>query len=515
MEQREFRLKDIWTVFKRCWYLVILAAILLGVGAGAYTKYFVDEEYTSEVSYIVVLDSSEDTDEYTDMQRDLTLRTAMTPGVVDILMTRSTMKVFTDYVVNGGCDYNVGSTRMSIALRDKGNLESNFQYSLDVSVTTTDVDASKRVAEAITAKVDDVLAQKGGFFRQVHLVELESPSDAVLTAPHMTRNVILAAFLGAVAVYLIFLLVALTDATVTAAEDVARYVTKPLLSKVPNIHTSKLKKEEKYEKLNSKLLCHHSEVFAVEESYRMLRTNLMYAMHVSGTPVYGVVSAMASEGKSLNSANIATAFAQIGRKVVIVDCDLRRSTQAVLFGLEDGVHGVAEFLAGIDETPHVVDTGVDNLYLLPGGYLPPDPTGLLHSDRFDEMINTLRGQYDCVIVDLPPVKVVPDALIVAGKMTGIVVVIESGFSNGHAVRDTVNSLEGIGATVIGAVLNGTETKSRMRRRKFSKRGDGYGYKYGYSYGGKKNGYAYGYGYGKKADTAKGAKANKMDQKSDK
>ncbi len=496
MEQREIRLKDCWAIFRRYWCWGLIVAVLFGVGAGFGTKYLVDEQYTSQASYLVVLNSSHsESNEYTDaaVRQDLLLRSYLTPGVVDLLLTKGSRKTFVDHAVAGGCVYDTSSTVFDIRLRNTGNIDAEYKYSFDMSVTTTSKEASKRVVEAFSEKANDVLKGYKGIFSRISLYELEQPTEAVMTAPHMLRNVLFAAAVGCVLTYLFFFMWKISDNTVNTEEDAARYWNKPILSRIPLIHASKQESDEKYAKLDGKLLCHHSDVFAVEESYRILRTNLIYAKHVTGTPVYGVVSAYANEGKSLSSANIAIAFAQIGRKTVIVDCDLRRATQAFLFGIEEGSHGIAEYLAGIDEEPAVMETGIENLSLLPGGYLPPDPTGLLHSDLFDKMLANLRSQYDCVIVDLPPVKLVPDALIVAGKLDGIVTVVEMGHSNGHAVREAIVSLESVGATVVGSVLNGMETKTGGRHRKFSKYGDSKGdYRYGdnkYSGGRKsKNGY---------------------------
>ena len=490
MNEREIKLSDFFGVLQKCWYWMILAAFLLGAVAFIYTSNFADEEYSSTVSYVIDVTSIENNENLADLRNELTLRVAVTPGVIDVLLTRTALNTFIQHVKDNGGAINESSASLKVALRNEAKLESDLLYSIDVILKADTADSVENLAKAVTAKANEVYSTIANF-GQVELVQIQEPSRAVQTGPQVLRDTIIYTLLGAIAVYVGFFIAFLTNTTVSTEEEALACTGAPVFSSIPNIRLRKkatggkdknAEENKSIDKISSKLLCHNKDVFGLVESYRTLRTNMLYARHIEGTPVFGVVSAMPSEGKSFNSANIAISFAQIGRKTILVDCDLRRSTQAFMFGVEEGQSGLAEYLAGMGEEPAIIDTGIENLSLLCTGYNPPDPTGLLHSKRFPELIKYLREHYECVIVDLPPVNVVPDAMIVSKDLDGMLLVVEAGKSNFHAVQEAVQALNGVGSTVLGSILNGVELKFGAGYRRYRYRRRDYGYGYGYGYG---------------------------------
>ncbi len=228
--------------------------------------------------------------------------------------------------------------------------------------------------------------------------------------------------------------------------------------------------------------------FAMLEAYRLARTNLTYTASNGETPIYAMTSASANEGKSLTCANLAISFAKAGERVLIIDCDLRNPSQIIAFSAKEQ-KGVSEFLAAIDKEPTIQKTKYENLSLMVAGKIPPNPAELLGSPRMALLLETLRPQYDYIFVDLPPVNVVSDALIVSRLVSGFVFVAKSDKCDTRSLSRAMASLRQVNATVIGTILNGVEQKSGGRGL-FGKKKGGYG---GYgSYGG---GYGYGYGYG--------------------
>ena len=233
---------------------------------------------------------------------------------------------------------------------------------------------------------------------------------------------------------------------------------------------------------SSKLLSPHSS-FGVAESYRSLRTNLMYSGRNEEKPVFAVISASPNEGKSLNCANIAISFAQLGRRVLLLDCDMRNPTQGRIFNMKNR-HGVSEYLAGLYSEPLAQPTAYENLFVMAAGKIPPNPTELLSGERFAQLIAYARANYDYVFVDLPPLTIVTDALIVAPKMSGYIFVVEMGKSDVRAIHDSIDSLKSVSATVVGFVLNEMNPKTGgyyRRSYKYDYRYDGKG-RYGYRYG---------------------------------
>lgn len=219
--------------------------------------------------------------------------------------------------------------------------------------------------------------------------------------------------------------------------------------------------------------------FSVQEAYRSLRTNVMFALPGSGCKCIGVTSPTPGDGKSTSASNLAISLAQIGKKVLLVDCDMRLPTIATKFRVKS-VPGLSDFLVGqarIEEVVRTVDSC--DLHILPSGNIPPDPTGLLEAKQLETLFNALRSVYDYVIVDLPPVVTVPDAVILSKYLDGFLLAVCERQTVHRAVKEMLRQLQLADAKVIGFVLTGADT------------GGGKYYKYRY---GKKYGYGYRYRY---------------------
>lgn len=226
----------------------------------------------------------------------------------------------------------------------------------------------------------------------------------------------------------------------------------------------------KTQKVYKNKLLTPSSPFAITEAYRTLRTNLLYSGHADKTAVYAVTSAAPNEGKTLNCANIAISFAQLGKRVLIIDLDMRNPSQHKTFSLQN-VGGTSEFLAGVSEVPNVQKTLYENLHLMCAGRIPPDPSELLYSDRFKTLIEMAKQKYDVVFLDLPPAGLVSDAAIIAGQVTGYIMVFEADVSDSRVVLEAISTIETAKGNILGCVLNGVDPKHNK----------GYNSKYNYYY----------------------------------
>lgn len=222
---------------------------------------------------------------------------------------------------------------------------------------------------------------------------------------------------------------------------------------------------------------------AVAEAYRTLRTNLLFMGTDRPMHTLLVTSAAPSEGKSTVSINTAISIAASGKKVLLVEADMRRPRFAKSFSLESH-RGLSTWLvAGGAGEAHIQTSSVEGVDVLVCGPLPPNPAELLHSKRFDAILGEMKESYDTVIFDSPPVLPVSDALSLANRLDGCIVVVRAGRTTRHMVRDCKRQLAAVRAPVLGAVLNHQE---QPRRGKY---GGNYGVRYGgYGYSG-----AYGYG----------------------
>ncbi len=197
--------------------------------------------------------------------------------------------------------------------------------------------------------------------------------------------------------------------------------------------------------------------FATAEAYRMLRTNIMYTAAQDGVPIYAVTSAMPNEGKSINCSNIAIAFAHAGKRVLLIDGDMRNPTIASLFKASPK-NGLSEYLAGVIEEPCFIPSQYENLSLMVAGHKPPNPAELLGNKRISDLFEIAQKDFDYIFIDLPPVNLISDATILAHEITGCLFVVDSEHTHSGAVKRALDAIRMVGGNVIGFALNRVNPK---------------------------------------------------------
>jgi polysaccharide biosynthesis transport protein len=190
------------------------------------------------------------------------------------------------------------------------------------------------------------------------------------------------------------------------------------------------------------------------EAYRSLRTNLQFISRDGNMRVISVTSPHAGEGKTTTVANLATTLALTGKRVMALSADLRKPRLHRFFGL-DNEEGLSSVLAGHAELADVARRveGLDSLRVVTSGPVPPNPAELLSSDAMESLLTLLRSSADYVVVDTAPALIVSDAMIVAPRVDGVVVVVDADETTGGAASHTIDQLEQVGGSVIGSVLN--------------------------------------------------------------
>ena len=217
--------------------------------------------------------------------------------------------------------------------------------------------------------------------------------------------------------------------------------------------------------------------FVVKEAYSAIRTNLLFMQKGEKCPVFIVTSPTANNGKTINSINLAISFAQMGKKTLLIDADMRNPTIHRMFSIPVK-NGLSEILAGLTDNITVSKTEIENLSVLTGGKIPPNPAELISSSRMDKLLEFVKDHYDCVFIDTPPVNLVTDATVFAQKTTGYILIVKANVSDTADVKIAVSSLENIGGNILGFVLNDVTT-GRNGYYSYYKR---YGYIFKYSYG---------------------------------
>lgn len=228
-----------------------------------------------------------------------------------------------------------------------------------------------------------------------------------------------------------------------------------------------------------------SSTFAVKEAYNSIRTNLLFTQQGEKCPIFVITSPTANNGKTINSANLAINFAQMGKKTLVIDADMRNPSLHKLFSLSSR-NGLSEILAGLTDNITVTKTDIENLSVLTSGKIPPNPTELLSSPRMDKLLDFVKEHYDCVFIDTPPINIVTDATVFAQKATGYILIVKTDTTNIPELKTTVSTLQGINASILGFILNDANSEKKKYYSYYRKYSRNYSYNYKYAYGNNKN-----------------------------
>ncbi len=287
-------------------------------------------------------------------------------------------------------------------------------------------------------------------------------------SPNVSQTVMLAAAIGlGLAVAGAFLIEFLDD-TIKTPDEIARLAPLPVLASIAPIEG---------ENPGDRLIVAKQPLSTISEAFRVLRTNIQFAVVDRRLRSLSVTSAGPSEGKSVVLANLAVSVAQSGAKVVAIDADLRRPTMHKIFGVsnEDGLSTLVLHPEDKAED-YLTPTDVENLWLLTTGPLPPNPAELLGSQRMGDIIEELKGFADLLVFDTPPALVVTDAVVISTRVDGVIVVVDSGRTRRGLIKRVLDELKRVRSNTLGFVLN---------RVKLHEGGYYYQYYYYYSEDGKR------------------------------
>lgn len=306
---------------------------------------------------------------------------------------------------------------------------------------------------------------------QVQLIDVARGQGSLINSPQRSKTLVAGLFGLAVGVMLTLLLDRL-DMSIRRMSDVERLLHLPTLGAVPELTGAKPKarrlrfpsirlsdvqtnERRRWGTSRVKLLpvSKINPSSPAFESFRALRTSLIFSNAVHSLKSIVVTSAAAGDGKSTVSTNLAAAFAQQGMRVVIVDCDLRRGRLHAGFGVSRSP-GLTELMVGAVTFENAIrPTEVDNLFVLSAGKLPPNPSEILGSDAARAIFARLVSSFDLVIMDTPPVLAATDAAILGSIADGVVLVVRMGVTDRRAARRSLDRLQAVGSRVLGTVLN--------------------------------------------------------------
>lgn len=338
--------------------------------------------------------------------------------------------------------------------------------SADELASAEQADASIRSeilqAKDLLATLKEQMARVNLAERQagVVLTQLNRPSKAVVVGPNIFLltggGLALGLMLGCALAYLL----ETQAATFRTADEISSYLNVQILSHVPYDpgKRPKLRKGEvdPYHDLDDKLAIVHRPNSMAAEAVRACRTSVFFESNVRGARVLQVTSPLPSDGKTTLAGNLAASIAQAGKRVVIVDCDLRRPQISDNFAHGDSL-GLTNVLNGDCEPNDVVyTTAVTNLSVMPSGPIPYNPSEALTLPIFREVLDWLKDRFDYVIVDTPPLLVVTDPSIIAGYVDGVVMAMKVRRKSRANAREALSILRAVKAEILGVVINASD-----------------------------------------------------------
>lgn len=238
------------------------------------------------------------------------------------------------------------------------------------------------------------------------------------------------------------------------------------------------------------MLCENMN-FAAAEAYKHIRTNLVFALpDQEKCRIVGVTSSFRGEGKSTTAINLAYTLAETGKMVLLIDADMRMPTVAKKLA-STAKPGLSNVLAGFCTADKACSPSylIDNWHIMPAGDIPPNPSELLGSEQMGKLMRELSETYDFIVMDLPPVNIVADALVVSQWISGMVLVVRAGYTDKRMLTECMRNLSVLGSKLLGFVVADTAQASKRYgtyKSKYS-RYDRYSKYSAYAYGAKKSG----------------------------
>lgn len=426
-------------VLKRVWIIIICAGIGFA-GMYCYTRYFVPDTYTAYATmYVLNMNPNLVNYQYANMN-DLTSAVQLLDTYAVVVRSSKVLDVVAERLQSKYPGINssfISSTLYMGSVGETGVLR--------INCTTGNAQLSADICNAVVdvAPAEIIRVVNAGNIEVIDYAETPYGPDYRNPSRRGTLGALAGGMLAAALLVLLFLL----NHKVAEAEELTEAYTPPVLSSVV--------REKKKGKDPGTFVLDRNSPLLTSESYAKLRMNLLYTLVNKENKVIAVTSAISGEGKSTITANLAIACAISGKRVLLIDGDMRRASQQAIFGYDKDLPGLSEVLIGSCKWWDVVLSDErENLNILPTGHLPPNPAELLALPETAELLAETQQQFDLVLIDLPPINIVSDPLMVSSHVAGCLMVVRQGYSDHREIRKALSSAELTGMDVLGFIFYG-------------------------------------------------------------
>mgnify|MGYP001232854324 CR=1 FL=1 len=462
------------------YWLLLLIFIFLGCFVGfAASKWLITPIYEARTSLFVGMTQEDGRNDISDIQRAVILGGQLVNDYKELITSRRVKDQVSDNISKG----NLLKTPMEFETSVK--LKRNTRI-VEVCVQSPYPETAQVVAD-VTAQVFEKLSKDIMRLQNVQIID-KAELPVIYIYPKTKRNIMLGGLIGALLSFAFCCLLELLDRTVKNPEEAAEKLQLPVLGTIIELDDNSRKAATNIEKGTGDrvgIISLDKKRSQEAESFRVLRTNLHYSIPESEkASIFMITSSMPGEGKTMIVSNLATVTADSGKKVLMIDCDLRKPALHKAFKLGRN-NGLVNYLAG--ETSYddaIIKNILDlDLDIITSGPIPPNPTELLMSEKFKNLLERASHEYDYIFFDSPPCLNMADAAILGRLADRILFTISAGKTRVDFVKRSIEQLKQIDIDVSGIVLNRFSLKNSGY--KYSQYGSGkyyYAYAYAYNYG---------------------------------
>ncbi|MBQ9901050.1 MAG: polysaccharide biosynthesis tyrosine autokinase [Clostridia bacterium] len=447
-------------VFSR-YYIVILCTLLCGVVFFVASKFVLPKKYESYTT-LYVKNSSESYNKENVNINDINASKSLAETYIEVLSSNSVM----NQVIDGLGNTHKKSELVEVFGKKNGKIDiesvrkcftmsaSNKTEVLKVSARTKEPQISAEMCNIVAAFAPEFLERivGAGSVEVIDVAVTETEPVEPNVPAYSLAGLVLGFFLSCGFIFMFDLF----DNTIKDKEAIVETYKKPVLGTVQHLNVNGKKQTEKGD--SRQLILNKEVPFHYIESYKSIRTNVVFSLSTNESRILAVSSPNPDEGKSTVSVNLATALAQNGEKVLLIDADMRKPVLHKMFKVSNK-SGLSTTIISISPFEQAVKKDVAlNLDLLSSGPMPPNPSELLASKHFHDLLVEVEKQYDYIIVDTPPLNVVSDGLVFTDLLNGILLVVRHRKTSYSEISEAVNSIELSNANLLGFVLNDVKQK---------------------------------------------------------
>lgn len=356
------------------------------------------------------------------------------------------------------------SLKDSLNVMKKEALSTN-KIALEYEMLKREVDSAREMYNLMIQRFKETSVTEDIKTSNVRIIDIATvPASPVW--PQKSKNIRLWLLVGLIGGVAVAFIVEFLDNTIKTPQDIEKFLKLPFLGIIPNFRKKESKSDSKY----VECITFTDVKSAASESYRSIRTRILFSSPSHPPKTIIVTSSVAGEGKTINSANLAVTMAQSGSRVLLIDSDLRRPRLHKVFhlGRDKGLTNVV--VGNCSPQDVIFPTEVKNLYFMPSGPIPPNPSELIGSEKMHTLLGEFENNFDRIIFDTPPLSAVTDAALLAKYVDGVILIIRGHSTSKDAIRSGVANLHAINAHIIGCIVNGIDLEKSA-----------YYYQYYYSY----------------------------------